>query len=59
MIRIVSLLAVPALAFFTVSCGCPQEIPAPTLRKMPNFKELPSAVDANPTTDDIPVVPTK
>ena len=57
MIRTISLLAVSATTLFIVSCGCPQEIPAPTLRKMPNFKELPSATDIEGT--DIPVVPTK
>lgn len=56
MIRIASLLAVSALAFFTVSCGCPQEINPPGLRKMPKFKELPSAGSVG---DDIPVAPTK
>ena len=59
MIRIASLLAVSALAFFAVSCGCPQEVNPPALRSMPNFKELPAAIDADPTKEDIPVVPTK
>lgn len=54
MIRIISLLAVPALAFFTISCGCPPEVKPPSLPKEPKFKELPSAVG-----EDIPVVPTK
>ena len=56
MIRIISLLAVPAVAFFAVSCGCPQGVQPPGLRPEPKFKELPSA-DA--IGEDIPVVPTK
>ena len=56
MIRIVSLLAVPALAFFTVSCGCPQEVSPPDLPKEPKFKELPSADDIG---GPVEVVPTK
>ena len=41
--RIITLLAVPALALFTISCGCPQGISPPELRRMPKFKQLPSA----------------
>jgi len=54
MTRIVSLLAVPALALFTASCGCPQKVQPPSLPNMPKFQELPAAEG-----EDIPVVPTK
>lgn len=55
MIRIVSLLAVPAIAFLSASCGCKQSISPPDLRKMPKFKELPAAVGP----EEVEVVPTK
>ena len=56
MIRILSLLAVPALALFTVSCGCPQQVSPPDLPSMPKFKELPSAEEIG---GPVEVVPTK
>ena len=57
MIRIISLLAVPALALFTASCGCQQQVTAPNLPTMPKFKELPSADEIGGSP--IEVVPTK
>ncbi|MGA0899335.1 MAG: hypothetical protein ACO3SO_02890 [Luteolibacter sp.] len=57
MIRIASLLAVSAFALFTVSCGCPQQAQPPGLRKMPKFKELPSAQEIGGSP--IEVAPTK
>ena len=56
MTRIISLLAVPALALFTASCGCQQQVTPPDLPSMPKFKELPSADEIN---GPIEVVPTK
>ncbi|MDX1680412.1 MAG: hypothetical protein R3242_06760 [Akkermansiaceae bacterium] len=56
MTRILSLLALPMLATFIASCGCPQGVQPPPLPKEPKFKELPAA---GGVAEEVPVTATK
>ena len=45
MIRFLGALGAAAIALFSVSCNCTSEPTAPPLRDLPQFQEMPAAVE--------------